>query len=92
MTWKNDFNYKRMDFNWLLENYVVSEVGKAGCMGQRQPTDCFCSTYMPRMIFTFLNGWWVGEEYFLTRVNYMKFKFQFLRIKFGRNTATAMCF
>ena len=31
----------------------------------------------PRIIFTFLNDWTIGEDYFMTGGNYMKFKFQY---------------
>lgn len=33
-------------------------------IGPKQPTDCFCSTHVPRMMFTFLNGWLGGGVFF----------------------------
>lgn len=46
---------------YLVENYAISEVGKAGPMSQIQPTDYLCSTHEFSMIFTFLNG--LGERW-----------------------------
>lgn len=42
------------------------------------------------MTFRFLNGWGKNQkdEYFMAHANDMKFKFQYLPIKFHRNTNT----